>query len=306
MLQLFEFTFTALGGPCEFRLYANSKKQANQTHIALQSEVRRIEKKYSRYDPNSVVSRVNQSAGTDKPVAIDEETAGLLHYADQMFDQSEGLFDPTSGVLRRAWNFKSGKLPSQEELDALLPIINWKLVNFDRERVALTKPGMEIDFGGFGKEFTTDLCAVKAQNCGIEHGLINLGGDIRVIGPHPNGEPWIVGIQNPRNPTSKQEIARVNLHKGAIATSGDYERFMILDGIRYCHLLNPKTGMSIQPAFSSVSVLADSCLIAGSFSTLGMLNSPSKPNWIEQAGLPYLCIDQKLSIRGSISNQTTE
>ena len=288
-----------MGGPCEFKLYAQSPSQANHISEVLQNEVRRIESKYSRYDSSSVISSINSAAGKNKPVKIDEETFGLLNYAHQLHEQSDGLFDITSGVLRKAWNFKSGKLPNKNKIKAILPLIDWSAVTYDKNQITLPKKGMEIDFGGFGKEYTTDICAIKAQEMGVSGGIINLGGDLRVLGPHPDGKPWVIGIQHPRKPTVP--IARIDLNQGAIATSGDYERFMIINGVRYSHLLNPKTGMSIQPRYASVSVITESCLVAGSFSTLGMLHSVDQPEWIKKAGLAYLTIDQALKTAGSIN-----
>ncbi len=288
-----------MGGPCEFKLYSASKNKAHDAFKILELEVRRIESRYSRYNADSLVSKINQTAGTNKTTKIDAECAGLIHYADQLFQQSDGLFDATSGVLRRVWNFKSNKLPDKQTINEILPLINWRNVQFNDREVLLIKKGMEIDFGGFGKEFATDLCAVKAQELGFQHGIINLGGDIRLVGPHPDGQAWKVGIQHPRH--ASIPIAEIDMHKGAIATSGDYERFMIISGRRYCHLLNPTTGMSIQPHYASVSVAAEACLIAGSFSTLGMLHSVKKPAWISDIGLPYLTVDQSLGVDGTIA-----
>jgi thiamine biosynthesis lipoprotein len=133
---------------------------------------------------------------------------------------------------------------------------------------------------------------------GVFHGLVNLGGDVRIVGPHPDGSPWKVGIQHPRHPAAP--IATVDMSEGAIATSGDYERFMIIDGVRYCHLLNPKTGQSIQPAYASISVIAGQCLVAGSFSTIAMLKSTEDTSWIAGGGLPYLAIDQRMGMSGTV------
>lgn len=157
---------------------------------------------------------------------------------------------------------------------------------------------MELDFGGYVKEYTADCVADLCRASGIEHGLVNLGGDIHVIGPHPDGSPWQVGIQHPRDPNAA--IARIPLAQGAIATSGDYERYMMLEGTRYCHLLHPITGHSLHPAFASISVVAARCLIAGSFTTIALLKSPEEPQWLSEQGLPYLTTDQQLQLGGSL------
>ncbi len=298
-LQLFCHTFSAMGGPCEFKLYCASSQSAAAIFDELESEVRRLEAKYSRYLSSSIVSKINSQSGSCCPVDLDTETFGLLQYADQMFIQSGGMFDASSGVLRRVWNFKEGRLPSSSAIEAILPLVNWNNVSFTQQGVSLKVSGMEVDFGGFGKEYATDLCAVRAESQGIKHGLVNLGGDIRAIGPHPDGKPWQVGIQHPRR--MGEPIATVALYQGALATSGDYERYMVVDGVRYSHLLNPKTGQPLELAYCSASVIAETCLVAGSFTTLTLLLSSEDPSWLSSSGLPYLLIDQSMQLSGSIT-----
>lgn len=133
---------------------------------------------------------------------------------------------------------------------------------------------------------------------GFQFGLVNLGGDVHVLGPHPDGRPWRIGIQHPRFPN--KPIASIDIVKGAIATSGDYERYMVVDGKRYSHLLNPSSGKSIRPYFASISVIAEHCLIAGSFSTIAMLKSEKEKNWISDKGVPYLTVDQKMILSGTV------
>lgn len=289
-----------MGSPCEIRFYCENEKLAQQHFNTLYNEVLRLEKKYTRYKPDSVTSTINQSAGTGKKVKLDEESAALLNYANQLYQQSDGLFDITSGILRQIWDFKSQQCPSTAQIEQLLPCIGWPKVELDNTSIYLPQKGMEVDFGGFVKEFATDTVSVLALNLGIKHGLINLGGDIRILGPHLDGDSWRIGIQHPRTP--KQAIAVIDVHEGALATSGDYERYMIVNGKRYCHLLNPKTGLSIQPDLCSVSILAEACLIAGSFSTIAMLKSSEYPNWLAECGLPYLSFDTALKPNGSIGS----
>src|SRR5258708_10072090 len=135
----------------EVQVHAEDPKRAEDAANAAIAEVERIEAKYSRYRDDSVVSRINAAAGRD-PVEIDEETLNLLAFADACFRQSDGLFDATSGVLRRAWNFREPRVPSQAELDALLPLVGWEKVELAGRRVRLPRAGMEIDFGGVGQE----------------------------------------------------------------------------------------------------------------------------------------------------------
>lgn len=290
-----------MGSPCELKLYAPSTQNANDVCLKVIDRILELENRYTRFKPTSITSKINQSAGSGKAVVVDDETARLLNYAAILFEQSDGLFDITSGVLRQVWNFKSDKLPSQKQLEKILPIIGWQKVLWESPRIELPFAKMEIDFGGYVKEYGADVAATLCMELGIQHGLVNLGGDVRVIGPHPDGTPWKVGIQHPRFPAGP--IATIDMTHGAVATSGDYERFMIVDGIRYCHLLNPKTGRCTQPLYASISVIADQCLVAGSFSTIAMLKSLEDKNWLEESGLPYMAIDQQMKMSGTIDTE---
>ncbi len=287
-----------MGGPCSLQLYANDDASAQRALQAAQAEVLRIEAKYSRYRDDSVISRINASAGSGRRVEVDAETAALLDYAAAAHAQSDGLFDITSGVLRRAWDFKAARLPQQAQLDALLPLVGWSQLQWQRPRLQLPRAGMELDFGGFGKEYAADRAAAMLLAAGIRHGLVELGGDIRVVGPHPDGAPWRIGVRHPRQP--EQPIATLELHHGAIASSGDYERFFEYAGTRYCHILDPRSGWPVQ-GFAGVSVLAEQCLIAGTATTIAMLRGERDGlEWLDELGLPHLCVGADLRLRGDM------
>ena len=288
---------TALGSPCEFQLYGASKDQLDEVAAACASELGRIETKYSRYLDDSIVTRINQSAGTGTFTRLDDETKNLFAYAQTAFEQSDCLFDITSGVLRRAWDFKSGRLPNTDELRDLCKLVGWKRVEMRGEEIHLPRLGMEIDFGGFGKEYAADRLAGVCHQHGITSGLIDLGGDVCIVGPHPDGSPWLVGIRDPRDP--ERAMASLPLSHGSLATSGDYERFMEIDGKRYCHLLNPRTGWPIT-GMAGVSVVADQCLVAGTATTIAMLKGHSGARWLEKLGLPYLWVDENRRTGGSL------
>ncbi len=305
-LQLATHAFKAMGSACELKLYLPSSKNPDHFFQPLLAELSRLEEKYTRYKTTSVTSTINNNAGKH-PTTLDNESLQLLHYANTLHEQSNGLFDITSGILRKAWDFKSGVLPTKEKLQSLLPHIGWEKISLENNTIYLPDPEMEIDFGGYVKEYAADALATICENLHIHHGLINLGGDIRILGPHPNGEAWRVGIQHPR--VLNQAITAIDIYEGAIATSGDYERYMMVDGVRYCHLLNPLTGQSIMPKFASVSIIAQQCIVAGSFSSIAMLFSSlqesketknSSPDWIHEQNIPYLTIGQDMALAGPL------
>lgn len=282
------FHFAAMASDCEVRIAGVSYLDAELKAQSAITEVRRIEAKYSRYLPTSVVSLINASAGDGRGVEIDDETAQLLDFADQLFSQSGGLFDITSGVLRRAWDFRAARLPKQSELDALLPLVGWQQTQRDAKHIALPRAGMELDFGGFGKEYAADRAAAALASAGVQHGLVNLGGDISVVGPQPDGDPWLIGIRHPR--TADRSIASIALARGALATSGDYERFFEHAGRRYCHILNPRSGWPVAH-WQSVSVIAPVCIAAGAMSTIAMLQGPEAMPFLTAQKVAFLAID---------------
>lgn len=284
----FGFEFQAMGTTCRLRLAGCSEVAARSAAEAAIAEVRRIEKKYSRYLDDSIVARINAAAGSGRPVEVDDETADLLDFAERLHAASGGLFDITTGVLRRVWDFRAARLPTTDAVNAQLACVGWHRVRWERPAITLGCAGMELDFGGFGKEYAADRAGTLLLEHGIPGGLVNLGGDIRVIGPHPDGSPWSLGIAHPREPGAV--IATIALHSGGLATSGDYERFFELDGRRYCHILDPRSGWPVQH-WRSVSVVAPACLAAGALSTIAMLSGAEAHSLLRSQGVGFLTID---------------
>lgn len=294
-MPLHRHAFKAMGCPCEIRIYGDDESAA----VHGRAEVERLERKYSRYRDDSVIGLINRSAGDTQGITVDDETAALLDYAAQAHAQSHGLFDPTSGVLRRVWDFRSPSPPSPKAVEALRPLIGWEKLHWQRPRLVLPLNGMELDFGGFVKEYAADCAARLCREAGARHGLVDLGGDIALIGPHPDGQAWRVGIRHPRAPEAA--VASIELAHGAIASSGDYERFIEHGGRRYCHILNPQTGWPTE-GVSSVSVLAEHCLVAGTASTIAMLKGAHEgPRWLTELGLPHLLLTTEGACIGSLN-----
>jgi FAD:protein FMN transferase len=281
-------TFPAMACACELQLAGAPRDTLEAAARAASAEVQRIEHTYSRYRADSVVSRINAAAGQPGWVAVDDETAQLLDFAQQLFTLSGGLFDITSGVLRRAWDFKAARLPDAARLQALLPLVGLQHLQRGAKGVRLDRPGMELDFGGFGKEYAADRAAAVLASAGVRHGFVNLGGDVRVLGPRTDGTPWRMGIQHPRQ--AGAVVATLDLRDGALATSGDYERFFEHDGRRYCHLLDPRTGWPVQH-WQSVSVTAPLCVAAGALSTIAMLKGPDASAFLAAQQADALAID---------------
>jgi thiamine biosynthesis lipoprotein len=290
--------FKAMGSPCELHLHTESQARFAEITAAALAEIARLERKYSRYREDSLTSQINARAGDPDGILLDDETASLLDYAGLAWTQSGGLFDITSGVLRRAWDFRSGRLPSRGQIEALRPLVGWDKLGWRRPHLVLPRPGMQLDFGGYVKEYAADRVAELCRELGLAHGLIDLGGDLACVGAHPDGSPWRVGIRHPRAPAGA--IASLALAQGGVATSGDYERCLIVGGQRYAHLLNPKTGWPVR-GLASVTVVASHCLVAGTASTIAMLKGRGGAAWLDRLGLPSLRVDGRGNLSGSLA-----
>ncbi|NDG40671.1 MAG: FAD:protein FMN transferase [Betaproteobacteria bacterium] len=287
-MRTFRIPFKAMASACELVLAVDDEPEAQAMARAAIAEVQRIEAKYSRYQPDSIVSRINAAAG-GQAVACDEETWSLLNYADSLYQSSDGLFDITSGVLRRAWNFYDHRLPAPADLDGLRQLIGWRRVEREAQAVRLPEAGMELDFGGFGKEYAADRAGAVLAAKGLRHGYVNLAGDMRVLGPKPDGSSWMIGIQDPRDKTAI--LATIPVERGGLATSGDYERFFELDGKRYCHILDPRNGQPVTH-WRTVSVVAPLAVVAGNCATIAMLKQSDGLAFLEACGMNYLAVDQ--------------
>ena len=283
-LSPFVFTFNAMGSPCELQCYASTPEFAQTVARQITADIYRLEQKYSRYKTDSFLSKINKVAASGGSILIDEETASLLHYAQTCYELSDGLFDITSGILRRAWRFDSGILPDDKIIETLLKHIGWHHLQVENGMLTFSQAEMELDFGGIVKEYAADRAATICANLGILHGIINLGGDIKIIGSHPDGKAWRVGIQHPRD---KMKIWKtLKLKTGALASSGDYERYFLIDGVRYGHILNPQTGYPVRK-LAAVSVVADLCVVAGSAATIAMLKEKDGEKWLKSLGLQH-------------------
>ena len=275
--------FAAMASPCEIQLALADGDAAATLGRAAAAEARRIEAKFSRYRVDSVASRINAADG--EPTSVDAETAGLLELAARCHALSDGLFDVTAGVLRRVWRFDgSDRLPSRAQVKALLPLVGWQKLRWEPPWLTLPA-GMEIDFGGLGKEYAVDRCldliaAATAAPC-----LVNFGGDLRVSGPRPGDQPWRIAIEDPTRPETP--LLNLDLRRGAVATSGDSRRFLLRHGRRYAHVLNPRTGWPVSGAPRSVSVAAPSCLEAGLHATLALLHGRRAAAYLEVQGLRH-------------------
>ena len=273
-----------MGSPCELLVETDDKAQAVTIGETVAGEAWRIEDKFSRYLPGNVIARINDGEQID----VDDETANLLDFAQTLFELSQRRFDITSGVLREAWTFDgSDNVPSQDDIDRILDRVGWHKVSWDKPTIALA-PGMQIDFGGIAKEYAVDKAASLAANGCDAPCLVNFGGDLVATRSPGGSDGWQVGIDAlDQNDGVAQKLIR--LKNGGLATSGDSRRFLLKDGIRYGHILDPLNGWPITDAPRSVTVAADTCTQAGMLATLAMLRGTSAESFLDDQGVQYWC-----------------
>lgn len=279
-------SFTAMGSPCSLLLETADQATAKALARAVADEAWRIEDKYSRYLPGNIIQRINRSNG--QPVEVDDETANLLDFAATLTEMSDGRFDISSGVLREAWTFDgSDNVPDTATVNSVLERVGWHKIKWSRPNLTL-RHGMQIDLGGIGKEYAVDKAAALLRETTDVACLVNFGGDLLATDVSTDTAGWQVGIEAPGS-DGLVVTKIIRLMNGALATSGDARRFLLKDGIRYGHILNPVTGWPVTDAPRSITVAADTCTQAGMLATLAMLQGAGAESFLSQQELQYWC-----------------
>ncbi len=244
-----------MGTRIQVELWADQSAAGEAAIDAVMAEMRRIDAAMSTYKSDSELSRLNARAARE-PVKIGAELFGLLQTSMEFSRLTDGAFDVTYASVGFMYDFHSRRRPTEAQIRAALPEVNYRLVTLDAQHrtVRYGREGMRIDLGGIAKGYAVDRGIALLQARGIRHAMVAAGGDSRVIGDR-FGRPWIIGI---RHPDRKDEIiARLPLVDTAISTSGDYERYFDENGQRYHHIIDPRTGHSAS-AVRSATILADS------------------------------------------------
>jgi thiamine biosynthesis lipoprotein len=291
--------FEAMACPCEVLSEAANAGEARKLTRLAATEAWRIEDKFSRYLAGNVVDRINSAAG--KPVEVDPETAELIDFATTLHRLSDGRFDISSGALRRAWTFDgSDRIPAQGAIAAALRAVGWHRVSWSPPVLRLPAD-MEIDFGGVGKEYAVDRAVAILREKSDVSCLVNFGGDLAVTSAPNSRRAWTVGIEPPGDVPTRPS-ARLSLTAGALATSGDTRRFLIRDGVRYGHILDPTTGWPVPCTPRSVTVAADTCTQAGMLSTLAMLEGQGAEAFLAAQGVRYWCLRDARDSSGRLAS----
>lgn len=267
--------WSALGTVCEVQFACDDAEVAEAFHQAALNWVAQFEARYSRFRPDSLVSRINAAAG-EHWVDIDPEMEHMLDICASLAQMTQGLLDATALPLMRLWDYRSPnpRIPTAQEIAEARQRVGWNLVQREPGRVKLSRPGMALDFGGWGKEFAVDAVAQIARDHGITAALVDFGHDLRAIGTPPGRPGWHIGLEDPTKPgTHRGSIA---VRDRGVASSGDYIRQFTIGGCRYGHIIDPRTGWPVASGATQVTVIAPSCLQAGVLSTAAFILGPER------------------------------
>lgn len=272
--RLYQYYHVTMDTQIELRFFEGSSSKAEQISNAVFAEMERLENIFSRSLQESEISLINRSAGIE-PVSVGHEMLSVANQANYYAQLSEGAFDPTIAPLIDLWGFlgQAYRVPSESEISAALPLVNYSLVQIDNSRKSIYLPEkkMALELGGIAKGYIIDRALDILIAAGVEHAYINAGGDVGLLGPKPGGSPWQIGVRHPRE--DNKIIAVLPVIGGAVVTSGDYQRAFVKEGIKYHHILNSRNGMPSRN-LASVTIYAATALEADALSTTVFLLGP--------------------------------
>ncbi len=290
--HLMKVTRTSLHTITSMTVLTSNEQQAQQAIDAAYRELDRLGQMLNFYADDSEIANINKNAGVS-PVRVSPETFEIIQKAVFASENTEGAFDATVGPLVKLWDFKKGIVPDKDDIEDLLDQVGYKNIVLDAsaQTVYLKEEGAQIDLGGILKGYAADKASLVLQKNGLSSGIVTVGGEVRAFGNKPDGTPWIVGIQNPRQKGPNDEvIATIALSNRSISTSGDYIKFFEKDGVRYHHILNPKTGYPAEQC-GSVTVIANDGVTADGFSKIFVLGPEKGLKIAKKVGFDAIFID---------------
>ena len=272
MPDLFRKVERLMGNRFEISVVAHDKMWADDCINAAIVEIRRIEKLFTTYDDSSQVNQVNKNAGI-KPVKVDQEVLNLIERSKKISAITQGAFDISYGSIdKKLWNFDRAmtSLPDPQTAKRLVRLINYQnvITNTENSTVFLREKGMRIGFGGIGKGYAAENAKSVLQQKGVESGIVNAAGDLTAWGHQPDGKPWTIGIADPDS--FGKPFSYLDITDASVATSGNYEKYVIIDGKKYSHTINPKTGLPVT-GIKSVTIICPNAEIADAMTTPVMI-----------------------------------
>src|ERR1700732_2106300 len=290
-----ERTEAIMGTRCYVQLWADDPAKGNEAIDAVMAELRRIDNLMSHYKPESQLSQINARANQE-PVRVDKELFDLIRLSTYYSQITEGAFDITYASVGYLYDYPHHIHPSEEQIRQALPAVNWRNMLLDEAHhtVRFEHPGMRIDLGGIGKGYAVDRGVEVLKARGITRAVVTAGGDSRIIGDRM-GRPWLVAIRHPDDP--KKVVTRIPLSDSAMSTSGDYERYFDEGGVRYHHIIDPRTGHSASKV-RSATVLAPTATQTDGMSKTAFVLGPEKAleiiNRMPEYDAVFVCPDGRV------------
>ena len=302
MLREFKRPQKLMGNAFEITVVDENETSANRHIDAAIEEIRRIERLLTTFNEESQTNLINRNAGI-QPVKVDAEIFDLIERSIRISNITNGYFDISYGGIDKSfWNFdrEMQELPNPELIKSHLKLVNYQniILNQAHQTVFLKEQGMRIGFGGIGKGYAAEMAKRILQQRGVVSGIVNASGDLTTWGNQANGKPWTVGIADPDN--SKQPFSYMNITDMAVATSGNYEKFVIINGKKYSHTINPKTGMPVS-GVKSVTIFCPNAEIADAMATpVSIMGIDAALNMVNQINhLECVIIDDNNKIYSS-------
>lgn len=277
----------------------NSTDRGPALLAAAKEELLRLERKFSAYHPQSIISRINQDAGTGSITPLDAEARSLFHYVAALWEESNHLFDPSTRLLENCYTDQGALLASENQLKGILRLVGWSKVELSPEGVSLPEKGMVIDLNSCMRPYAIDSVRKILLKQGASNALIEMDQDVATIGKQPDGANWLIGVRFPRG--GHAGITRLKLNHGGFALRGNFERCITHAGERFGRALSPVDGQPI-PGLIGVAVTADNCLTACSAASIARLKTEQAGvRWLENLGLPWMAIDRELACHGPLA-----
>lgn len=296
--RLYKKSSLAMDTVVSITVVSHSPEEAEKAAVAAFGEIRRLERLLSFWTEDSEIALINKNAGKS-PVTVSPETLEIIEKSIFISENTGGAFDPTIGPVIRLWDFRNRKKPGKVELSKALGLVDYRMIKVDRETSTafLADDRMSFDTGGIAKGYAADRAVAVLRKMGVGAGLVAVAGDIRAFGRKPDGSPWRVGIRNPRATGEEDALmAYIDLDDAAISTSGDYERYFIEDGVRYHHILKPKTGYPAGECVS-VTVMAPEGVYTDGLSTGVFVLGPERGiRLLEGLGFEGIIIDRDFRV----------
>lgn len=268
LLQLYRQEMKLMGNRFEITVVGHDETWASEMIAAGVNEIERIEKLLTTFNEESETSLVNRNAGI-QPVKVSEEVFNIIERSIRISNITQGAFDITYGSIdKRLWNFDETmtELPAAKTAKKMVRLINYRNIELDKNKctVFLKEKGMRIGFGGIGKGYAAEMAKAVMQQLGVTSGIVNASGDLATWGLQPNGTPWTVGIVHPDY--KEYPFSYMNVSDMAVATSGNYEKFVLINGKKYSHTINPRTGLPVT-GIKSVTIISPNAEICDAMAT---------------------------------------